>query len=196
MLQRIRFPYLNNYQNNEHYRSENPMDEVWDRINRYSSIGILKKEYATNIHPESRDELIDYIATRISQANEFRNASHGQSLITKPLSLYYAMLILLRADIALCFEVKSHKSHGLHFLSNENIMESSVVISGGTFQEYLEYKGISSKKDVKISLSEALGNIIEMGLELKEYRDNKLGFTPFVITAYPDGDMELNPLKK
>ena len=196
MLNRMRFPFVNTYQNDDYYRSESPVDEVWDRLSRYSSIGILNKDFSSDIHPEMRDELMSYISTRMSQAIEFRNASHGQTLLTKPLNLYYAMLNLLRADIAIKYEIKAERAHGLSFKAHKNIMESSVAISGGTFKQYLEHNGISLETNLEISFYEALSNIIEIGSELMEDRDIDLGFTPFIITAYSDGDLAAIPFNR
>jgi len=83
--------YYSTFQMNNIYKSENILDEVWYRIERLSSISILNSDFKTDTNDGIRQELIKYISTRINQAVEFRNASKAQTLLSKPLSLYYSI---------------------------------------------------------------------------------------------------------
>lgn len=192
---RVNPPHFSVFQLNNYYRSENPLVEVWDRIQRFSSESILSKEFVLDFHPENKDKLIKYVSTRINQAIEFRNASLNQTLLTKPLSLYYCMLNLMRAYIALDKEVEAKTSHGLCFKSANNILDSYAIISNGTFSQYLQIKGYSLDTKRIITLREALANIIELGKDLQSINDISIGFTPFAINAFQDGTINISILR-
>jgi hypothetical protein len=177
------------FQKDNIYKSEKVIDEVWLRIERLSSSAILNDDFTTNTSEEVRQELIKYISTRICQAVEFRNASREQTLLTKPLLLYYSMLNLVRAYIAMDQEKMSTTSHGLHFNLNNEILKCSASIRKGTFLDYLELKGIELPIGTEISLKSALENIIEFKRELLECNTMQLGYIPLALSAYKDGEL-------
>ncbi len=177
------------FQKDNVYKSENILDEVWLRIERLSSPDILNDDYTTKTSEEKRQELIKYISTRICQAVEFRNASRKQTLLTKPLSLYYSMLNLLRAYIAIDQEKISTASHGLRFKSNKDILKCSAIINKGTFLDYLNSKSAELPIGTEYSLKEVLENIIEFKRELLECKRMQLGYMPVQLSAYKDGEL-------
>ena len=177
------------FQKDHVYKSDNALTEVWERVQRLSSESILKNKYTFNIHPDDKEKLIKYVTVRISQALEFRDASKYQTLLSKPLSLYYSMLNLMRATIAIKYEVESISRHGLCFKSDNNILETSALINNGTFNQYLEAKGYHDYINKIVTLKEAISNIIELGKEVETIEGVSIGFTPYYINAYQDGDI-------
>lgn len=185
---------MGTFQMQNTYRSDDPMNEAWARIERFASRGILAKEFKAEINPANWESLILYISTRISQAIEFRNAMINQSLITKPLTLYYSMLNILRATIAIKYEVKSEIGHGLRFESSEVLLNSKAIIQrSGTFSQYLKTQNNKSLEGLTFSLRDVLGHIIEFGTDLRAFEEIPMHYFPFLVQCYTDGELEVIP---
>jgi hypothetical protein len=68
-----------------HMTSEDPLEDVWSLLGLYGSEEFLR-ENVTEV--KDIEALADYVAVRIRQANELREASRETTLLTAPLSLY------------------------------------------------------------------------------------------------------------
>jgi hypothetical protein len=65
--------------------SEDPLEDVWSLLGLYGSEEFLR-ENVTEV--KDIEALADYVAVRIRQANELREAWRETTLLTAPLSLY------------------------------------------------------------------------------------------------------------
>lgn len=161
------FSHIGSFQDARYFfRSENPLEEVWDHITRHGTSYIEKHSV-----PDNKDinweQYIKYAQIRIKQAVEFRKASRETSLISSPLVLYYSFLNLLRAFMALGPEILPSKHHGLNFKISDNLLESSAALMKGTFTEYLDSSNVIWNKSDSISLLDVLKNIIELDYDYR-----------------------------
>jgi hypothetical protein len=79
-------PYLGSFQKGINMTSEDLLEDVWESCRLYGSEEFLR-ENVTEV--KDMEALADYVAVRIRQANELREASREATLLTAPLSLYY-----------------------------------------------------------------------------------------------------------
>ncbi|AKR42083.1 YaaC family protein [Methylophilus sp. TWE2] len=173
--------------------SEEPLEEVWNHIGRFGTSFI-----ARNFEPEKKniswDEHIAYAKVRVRQALEFRSAAKSGSLLTAPLPLYYSFLNLTRAMMALGPEVIPKSAHGLKFLAGEELLSSCVQLTKGTFTDYLDAQGISWTNESQISLSDALGFIIEMAYDYQLFDVTRGHVQAISVRAIVNGPIQLHLL--
>src|SRR5580698_2740603 len=132
----VQIPMFGSFQKGLIFRSEDPLEEVWDQIAGFGSKERLKN-YSKSDNPQTNwNNFVDYIVPRIRQACEFRLALSQTSALTSPLLLYYSVLNLTRAALALVNE-KETMRHGLVFVPGDTIFECKAKVTDGTFSELL-----------------------------------------------------------
>jgi YaaC-like Protein len=181
--------YIGSFQEGLNLRSENPLEEVWSRLGLYGSEDYLR-ENLTDV--KDKEASAAYIAVRTRQAIELRAATREATLLTAPLSLYYSVLNLTRASLAIRDDVLDSKKHGLFFYSDPDILQCHAKITGGTFSEYLKIAGSSPKNGVRISLDDCLSRIIETGNDYRIVAGQSPYVCPVRIQAYRSGKMLLH----
>lgn len=152
-------PFLGSFQKGIDLRSEDPLNEVWSRLGLYASEEYLR-ENVTEV--KDLETLADYVAVRMRQSIEFRVAARNSTLLTAPLTLYYSVLNLTRACLAIRDEILESKAHGLIFRPADDILACAAKVTDGTFPQYLKSAGAAPKKSVQISLDDCLARIIEI----------------------------------
>src|SRR5262245_946040 len=110
--------YLGSFQRGIRLYAETPLEEVWSRLSLYGSEEFLR-ENVTDVR--DIEALSDYVAVRMRQAIELRTATRQATLLTAPLTLYYSVLNLTRASMAIRQEIYS-KGHGLTYKVNSDIL--------------------------------------------------------------------------
>jgi YaaC-like Protein len=181
--------YIGSFQKGIRLHAEHPLEEVWNRIGLWGS-----EEYLSENLTDVKDKRTsaDYIAVRIRQAIELRAASREATLLTAPLSLYYSVLNLTRACLAIHKDLLDSRGHGLLFESHRDILQCHAKVTDGTFFEYLSTQGLSPKKGVRISLDGCLSRIIEMGEDYSTVARKPPDVCPVRIDAYHTGKMFLH----
>jgi len=150
--------YSGSFQKGIHLTTENPLEEIWSFLALYGSEEYLRENVTD---AKNKDALADYVAVRIRQAIELRAATREATLLTSPLTLYYSVLNLTRACMAIREEILESKHHGLIFKQDPQILLSRAKVTEGTFSQYLKTAGYAGKKGVQISLLDCLSRIIE-----------------------------------
>ena len=168
--------YIGSFQSGIHLPADNPLEEVWSLWDLYGSNDYLHEHLQV---PGDKKIAVDYIATRIGQSVELRKATRESTLLTAPLTLYYSILNLTRAAIAMLVDVFDSKKHGLLFKPDTEIVSCQAHVTGsGTFIDFLHAAGCSSAKHVQVSLNDCLSRVIET---LDDY--NKVSPDPPLATA-------------
>ena len=161
----IIFPeFFGSFQTGTYIRSEHPRDEAWFWWARFASPITLRRMYSPDNPDCPWEEVVEYAAARFRQAVELREATPVASVLTTPLTLYYAMLNLTRGIIAIRSESIPAKRHGLiGFESGETILACSAKFqSGGTCSELAYHLGMSVTDGMRISLLECIRNMPEL----------------------------------
>lgn len=165
------FAWIGSFQRGATQPSENPLEEVWAQIARIGTV-----EYAKSLTPTRRDinwdEHIQYACVRVQQALELRRAGAGASILTKPITLYYSFLNLLRAFMALGPEVVGPSGHGLLYRPDKDLLLNEAEFSTGTFTAYLSSDQVAWSRGTRISLKSALSKIPEI---CEEFRSSGIG---------------------
>lgn len=157
-------PYTGSFQKGIPTHSENPVEEVWDRIALLGTEEYLKEAARFNSPNPKADELRSYATVRFRQAVEFRAVGAQGSVLTAPLSLYYSFLNLTRAFLAIGPEVDPAKGHGLQFKHDDSdLLSNGAKVISGTFKDYLAAMG-ATEPGGKITLLEALSYIPELAV--------------------------------
>lgn len=97
---------------------ETPLQEVWHQNRRYGTPEYCDYYYADAAPPPNLDSLKRYVVTRVQQALEFREPTRGATVLTSPLFVYYSLLNLIRAMLALHMQKECDPSHGLSVTGN------------------------------------------------------------------------------
>ncbi|MEM7412932.1 MAG: YaaC family protein [Myxococcota bacterium] len=162
----MRLHYVGSFQRGHHHPSESAAGEAWGQLSRYGAVNFLSA-FSGNIGGEDPDRprITSYAAVRIRQGVEFRSFSQDGSLLTAPLSLYYAALNAARACLALETGTESGKSHGLTFRLGESLMDCHAIIAKGTYADLLAAFDVSFEVGDEISLRDALSAIPEIAHE-------------------------------
>lgn len=185
-------PYIGSFQQEGNkIVTEEPLEEVWSRISRYGSFSYLKNTFKPDKPGINWDKYLRYIEVRIRQAVELRKVAHQSSLLTSPLNYYYSFLNLKRAFLALGPEIIPKKRHGLVFKPAANLLDTKALLSEGTFTDYLKTKGIKWNKNDGISLSEALGFIVELADDYRHEYHDKCFVSQIVIRGIMNGPVKL-----
>lgn len=184
-------PYIGSFQDERYLiRSEDPLDEVWNRIGRFGT-SFLEHHFKPDKIDIAWDEYLKYTQIRIRQALEFRGAAHGASLLTAPLPLYYSFLNLTRALLALGPEIMPKSGHGLRFISGADLLSSKAQLTKGSFTDYLNTQGVPWAEGEQISLSEALGFIVELAYDYGIFDKNRVYVQPILVRAIMQGPVRL-----
>jgi hypothetical protein len=80
------------------------------------------------------------------QAIELRAATREATLLTAPLSLYYSVLNLTRASLAIREDGLDSKRHGLFFDQDPDILQCRAKVTDGTFASILRSQDCRRKK--------------------------------------------------
>lgn len=147
------------------FHTEDPADEAWRRAGRFGTNESIAR-LVPNKAPAQWAESAAFAKVRIGQALEFRAASLDKSLLTAPLSLYYAFLSILRGFMAIRHETLPAAGHGLRFVKSSTLLESKAVLDRGTFTDYLDSCGVAWPNRGELSLLQALGYIPELAHDL------------------------------
>jgi len=137
------------------------------------------------------DEYLKYTQIRTRQALEFRRAARDASLLTAPLPLYYSFLNLTRALLALGPEIMPKSGHGLRFMPGADLLSSKAQLAKGTFTDYLDTQGVAWNEGTQISLSEALGFIVELAYDYRSFDKNRVYVQPILVRAIMHGPVRL-----
>jgi hypothetical protein len=157
----LSLPYIGSFQQGYRVHAEHPLEEVWSRVSKLGITEFVRRGFVTAA-PASWDWQL-YAATRIRQAVEFRRASQGASVLTRPLTQYYSVLNLTRAMHAIRIEVRPTPSHGLKFTRADALLDCAATpTKDGTFPEYLAAHGLP-KVTGTFTLRECLAHIPESG---------------------------------
>lgn len=183
--------YIGSFQNERfQIRSEDPLNEVWNHIARFGT-SFLEK----NFKPEKEDiawnEYLKYSQIRTRQALEFRHAARDATILTAPLPLYYSFLNLTRAFLALGPEVMPKPGHGLRFIHGTDLLSSRAQFTKGTFTDYLDTVGVVWCESTQISLSDALGFIVEFAYDYGLFDQNRVHVQPIAVQAIMQGPVRL-----
>ena len=156
--------YIGSFQRGLLYRSENPLEEVWTQIARVGT-----PEYASSLKPVTPgidwNKHTNYASVRIRQSVELRNAGRNSTLLTRPITLYYSFLNLLRACMALAPEVIGPPHHGLEYRKNDQLLLNEAKLVPGTFTAYLDSLKLPWKAGQVLSLQSCLSQIPEIAAE-------------------------------
>ncbi|TXT23295.1 MAG: Uncharacterized protein FD134_2226 [Gallionellaceae bacterium] len=173
--------------------SEDPLNEVWSHIARFGTSFLEKR-----LKPYKKDipwnEYLKYAQVRTRQALEFRHAARDASLLTAPLPLYYSFLNLTRAFLALGPEVMPKTGHGLKFVIGDDLLSSHAQLCSGTFTDYLDTQNVAWNERTQISLSDALGNIVELAYDYRLFDKTHLHIQTISVRAIMDGPVRLQLL--
>jgi hypothetical protein len=184
--------YLGSFQTGTVFETENPVEEVWSRVALLGSADYLRRTFTWTPSAQPPDPYIEYATVRARQAVEFRRAARRSTLLTSPLSLYYAFLNLTRACICLRSDITPSTGHGLVFKSGTDLLSSGAELRSGTFTQFLDTAGYcwrSSKKVV--SLHEALARIIEMRSDYSAIYGGESLVVNIDVDAYHSGEVVL-----
>lgn len=187
--------YIGSFQNERVLiRSEDPMNEVWNHIARFGTSYLEK-----NLKPDKSDipweKYLEYTKIRTRQALEFRHASRDASLLTAPLTLYYSFLNLTRAFLAMGPEVMPKPVHGLRFLPGADLLSSNAQFTKGTFTDYLDTHGVEWNVGMQISLSDALGFVVEFAADYRLFDRKRVHVQAISVDATTNGRVRLKFLE-
>jgi len=177
--------YLGSFQKGTRLTTENPTEEVWSRLSLHGSLDYLHD--ALKVTKLPKDKAAKYVAMRMRQATEFRGAYRGATLLTAPLTLYYAFLNLTRACLAIQAETISTAAHGLRFTRKPKILECQAQLKLGTFTDYLTANSVNWNSDTAISLDDCISRIIETGTEYFEVGGKPPLAVPIAVKAMRTG---------
>jgi hypothetical protein len=168
--------YVGSFQKGPRLFTESPLEAVWSQVARLGITAYIQEAVASSSPPPVRpwEEWGPYAVARIRQAVEFRRASRGTTLLTRPLPLYYAFLNLLRGALALDKQVCAGKAHGLTYTANPDLLRSAAHASSGTLSDYLTAISVSFSPVTSVSLLDCLSYIPEVS---SEYIGLKSGWT-------------------
>jgi len=156
--------YIGSFQPGTPLHVENPLEELWSWVARLGISEWLQRAAASAVPPITTPwaDWGPYAVVRIRQAVEFRTASRGASLLTRPLPLYYSFLNLVRGCLALEKQITNTKSHGLRFRSSGNLLDASAEVIPGTFPDWVQAMGTSLPAGSAYTLMDCLSRIAEI----------------------------------
>ncbi len=149
------------------FPSDNPLKEVWSQITRIGTIEYTSSMFTTDKTDIDWSQHTNYATVRVRQATELWQSGRNASLLTKPITLYYSFLNLLRAVMALVPEVIGPSHHGLIYKGNTQLLLSEAKFVSGTFGSYLDCLNLPWKRNSTITLRSCLAKIPEICLEYK-----------------------------
>lgn len=150
--------YIGSFQVGDRVDTENPLETVWSYIERIAASDFL----ATRVGPTS-DAL--FAAVRTRQAVEFRNASSGTTLVTRPLPLYYSALNLARAGISVVSRKQPTPAHGLKHIRASELLSNAAKVVPGTFTDFLSAWKSPHPDEGQLSLGDCFAALPELADE-------------------------------
>ena len=188
MLQHLGF-----FEESVHFRTDNPIEEIWSFILRYSDINYLKKVWKNR-----QDDEYIYVSICLKQAYEYYLASKGQTLNTKPLLLYYSFLSLSKAILFIINDERPPEYHGLckEQLNKEiktinDLLDFSAEINQGVFIKLAEAFDYKVSVGQRLTLGNFLFNTIELSYDLSQYFNKNPGFISPKVSAYINGEIKI-----
>lgn len=144
-------PYVGSFQRGAMYRSSNPLEAAWRRIERVGTIDNMGRIASYRSQPSTVGKPA---ALKIRQAVELRRAARDASVLTKPLLLYYAMLNLARGLMLAIRGEYGPRMHGLTYESGKTLLDCKAVVSSkGTFRTFAQTLGMPDSEVDKKSYS-------------------------------------------
>lgn len=185
--------YLGSFQRGDYLQTDNPLEEVWSRVARFGIADYLKRMLTSHTPPISSnwDDWGPYAVIRVRQAVEFRRASAGSTLLTRPLPLYYSFLNLIRGFLAIEKQIISSPRHGLKFTRGSDTMSSSATLDKGTFLDYLNALGIPIANGESFTLEECAASIVEVSGEYVSLQRGWTNAVSMLVEAKDDGEVLL-----
>ncbi len=184
----LALPYIGSFQTGPRIVTEHPLEEVWSHVARLGITSYVKTLVATTSAPW--DTWAPYAIVRIRQAVEFRRASQGASLLTRPLAQYYSVLNLTRAMHALKTEVPPTPGHGLKFERAGSLLDCTARPDRGTFADYLAAHQLPKVSDT-FTLRDCLAHIPEIGDEFNALGEGYTRCLGLDVHALMDGEVRL-----
>jgi hypothetical protein len=169
--------------------ADDPTTAAWDEVEHVGTSDFLARQAPARADIDWTKHR-NYAAVRIMQAVELRRSASTLSLLTRPLPLYYSFLNLLRGFLATGPEVISRSAHGLKYTPGA-MLEASAVISGGTFKEYVESRGVNPSAGFRISLRDCLEHIPEICSRMLD-ANCKTRVVPVTVEAFRSGSLNLH----
>lgn len=186
--------YIGSFQRGAYLASDDPLEEVWSRVERFGASSYVKRMTQSAVPPAVApwEDWGPYAVVRIRQATEFRRAAGLAGLLTRPLPLYYSFLNLLRGFLALEKQVIAKSSHGLHFEQGSDLLSSGARITNGTFTDYLAAHSLTLPPATTFSLEEAVSALPEVCEEFVSLGGGWTNAMTIRVEAYFDGQVLLN----
>ena len=92
--------------------SENPIDDIWQSLLRFSYIDVINKWWGEKDVKEKDNNLASFIASSIKQANSYFLSASKAPINIQPLLFYYGCVSLLIGTLSLVkqkkYEIKNH----------------------------------------------------------------------------------------
>ncbi len=130
---------MGSFQSGHPIPNSDPARAAWREVRRYGTVDNLKRVLAgRSLDPA----LAEDAAVRIEQALELEEASGDLSLLTRPITQYYASLNLVRGALIAMFGDPGRPTHGLSFKESGDLMGATAEVNWnetkrGTFAELL-----------------------------------------------------------
>jgi len=188
----VDIPIPSSFQNGIVLQSENPLEEVWDRISWMTSKDRISSALSASVAPDQLSRCIDYSVPRFLQACELRKAKSQTTALTAPLLLYYSALNLTRGALALIKNVTPHSGHGLKFKEGADIFSCSAEIANGTYYDLLLANNINPRIGTSCSLMDALIRIVEISDDMVLANKPMSLIVPIYVLAYENKSLFLN----
>lgn len=186
-----RLPYIDSYKRGIRFITNNPMKEVWNKIELYGTVDNLKEVIKKKGNDQSNAAQASLF---IRQSLELHMVSIDTSILIRPLMLYYSMLNLIRGMMLAYTGSFGEHTHGLRYVGAKDLLDcSAVVTSKGTFKRFA--KSINAPDRLldkqSYSLKELFSFIPEI---LPEFNLLKIGPSSVVrvqVLGYGNGVTEL-----
>lgn len=188
-MPQLTFNLFGSFQRGIHLEAENPTAEVWKRLELVGTTEQLARSTPQTPNPQWAKHC-EYASFRIRQAKELRDASIATSPLTAPILLYYSMLNLLRATLALRVEKIPSPAHGLKYVAAPDLFDCGAKAVSGTFSEYLDSIGHSAPSGV-MSLRDCLHQTVELAQDVASATLGPTRVAPLVVKARSDGEILL-----
>ncbi len=188
-MPKLTFNLFGSFQRGVHLEAENPVGEVWKQLELAGTTEQLARASHSTPNPQWAKHC-EYASFRIRQAKELRDASVTTSPLTRPILLYYSMLNLLRAIMALGPEKIPSPAHGLKYVAASDLFDCGAKAASGTFSEYLDAIGHSAPAGL-MSLRDCLRQIIELAEDVASTTQGPTRVAAAVVKARSDGEVLL-----
>jgi hypothetical protein len=165
------YRYFGAYRRGMTWMTENALEEIWERIRRFTGREFLAESFSEGISEEARRAAAKYALPRFRQACEFRSGAEPLALTSKPLLLYYSSLNLTRAFIAMKTGAAPSSAHGLTLDKgsiSENILECATACTQhGSFTDLHRLVPQDGALPSRFTLRSCLAQIPELCMPYK-----------------------------